>query len=110
MRIDKVKNSYFFKKKPEMSNSSSFLSVRSSSSANKDYEIEEEMLESEKSDLEVQHEDGHVDDDSDSEAYFDEPIADKVWLAEYNRRQEEDNERMRELQLCWNGDKPLVSW
>ena len=93
-----------------MSSSSSFSSVRSSSSANKHFEIEEELLESEKSDLDVQHEDGHVDDDSDIEAYFDEPIADEVWLAEYNRRREEDNERMRELQLRWNGDKPLVSW
>ena len=93
-----------------MSSSSSFLSVRSSSSANKCYEIEEELLESEKSDLDVQHEDGHVDDDSDIEAYFDEPIADKVWLAEYNRRREKDNETMRELELRWNGDKPLVSW
>ena len=89
-----------------MSSSSSFSSVRSSSSANKRYEIEEEL----ESDLDVQHEDGHVDDDSDIEAYFDEPIADEVWLAEYNRRREEDNERMRELQLRWNGDKPLVSW
>ena len=93
-----------------MSSSSPFSSVRSSSSANKHYEIEEELLESEKSDLDVQHEDGHVDDDSDIEGYFDEPIADEVWLAEYNRRREEDNERMRELQLRWNGDKPLVSW
>ena len=93
-----------------MSSSSSFSSVRSSSSANKRYEIEEELLESEKSDLDVQHEDGHVDDDSDIEAYFDEPIADEVWLAEYNRRREKDNERMRELELRWNGDKPLVSW
>ena len=110
VRIDKVKNTYFFKKNPKMSSSSSFSSVRSSSSANKYYEIEEELLESEKSDLDVQHEDGHVDDDSDIEAYFDEPIADEVWQAEYNRRREEDNERMRELQLRWNGDKPLVSW
>ena len=80
-----------------MSSSSLFLSVRSSSSANKRYEIEEELLESEKSDLDVQHEDGHVDDDSNIEAYFDELIADEVWLGEYNRRLEEDNERMREL-------------
>ena len=89
-----------------MSSFSSFSSVRSSSSANKRYEIEEEL----ESDLDVQHEDGHVDEDSNIEAYFDEPIADEVWLAEYNRRREEDNERMRELQLRWNGDKPLVSW
>ena len=93
-----------------MSSSSSLSSVRSSSSADKEYEIEEELLESEKSDFEAHHEGGHVDDDSNVEAYFDEPIADEVWLAEYNRRRKEDNERMRELQLRWNGDKPVISW
>jgi hypothetical protein len=55
------------------------------------YEIEDELLES---DFEVDHEGGHIDDDSDMEAYFDEPIADEVWIEEYNRRREEDNERM----------------
>ena len=93
-----------------MCSSSSFSSVRTSSSANKEYEIEEELLESEKSDFKAHHEGGHADDDSDIEAYLDEPIADEVWLAEYNRRREEDNERMRELQLRWNGDKPVISW
>ena len=52
-----------------MCSSSSFSSVRSSS-ADKEYEIEEELLESEKSDFEARHEGGHVDDDSDVEAYF----------------------------------------
>ena len=42
------KNSYFFKKKTITSSSSSLSSVRSSSSADKEYEIEEELLESEK--------------------------------------------------------------
>ncbi len=93
-----------------MSSSSSFSSVRSNPSANMPYEIEEELLESEKSDFEADHEGSHVDDDSDIEAYFDEPIADEVWLAEYNRRREEGNEKMRELQLRWNGNKPVTSW
>ena len=82
-----------------MSSSSSFSSVRSNPSANMPYEIEEELLESEKSDFEVGQEGCHVDDDSDMEAYIDEPIANEVWLAEYNRRREEVNERIRELEL-----------
>ena len=61
-----------------MCSSSSFSSVRSSSTANREYEIEEELLESEKSDFEAHHEGDHVDDDSDIEAYLDEPIADEV--------------------------------
>ena len=93
-----------------MSSSSSFSSVRSNPSANMPYEIEEKLLESEKSDFEVGQEGGHVDDDSDMEAYFDEPIADEVWLAEYNKRREEDEERMRELELRWNGNKPVTTW
>jgi hypothetical protein len=55
------------------------------------YEIEDELLES---DFEVDHEGGHIDYGSDMEAYFDEPIADEVWIEEYNRRRKEDNERM----------------
>lgn len=89
-----------------MSSSSSFSSARSNISANMAYEIEEELLESEKSDFEA----GHIDDDSDMEAYFDEPIADEVWLAEFNRRRQQDDERTRELQLRWNGNKPLTTW
>ena len=61
-----------------MSSSSSFSSVHSNPSANMPYEIEEELLEIEKSDFEADHEVSHVDDDSDIAAYFDEPIADKV--------------------------------
>ena len=93
-----------------MSCSSSFSSVPSNPSANMPYEIEEEQLESEQSDFEVGQEGGHVDDDSDMEAYFDEPIADEVWLAEYNKRREEDEERMRQLELRWNGNKPVTTW
>ena len=90
-----------------MSSSSSFSSVRSNPSANMPYEIEEELLES---DFEVGQKGGHVDDDSDMEAYFHEPIADEVWLAEYNKRWEEDEERMREWELRWNGNKPVTTW
>ncbi len=90
-----------------MSSSSSFSSVHSNPSANMPYAIEEELLESEKSDIEADHEGSDVDDDSDIEAYFDEPIADEVWLAEHNRRWEEDNEKMRELQLRWSGGEPV---
>ena len=90
-----------------MSSSNSFSSVHSNLSASMPYEIEDELLES---DFEVDREGGHIDDDSDMEAYFDEPIADEVWLEEYNQRREEDNERMRELQLRWNGNKPVTSW
>ena len=93
-----------------MSCLSSFSSVRSNPLANMPYKIEEEPLESEKSDFEVGQEGGHVDDDSNMEAYFDNPIADKVWLAEYNRRREEDEERMGELELRWNGNKPVTTW
>ena len=90
-----------------MSSSNSFSSVHSNPSASMPYEIEDELLES---DFEVDREGGNIDDDSDMEAYFDEPIADEVWLEEYNQRREEDNERMRELQLRWNGNKPVTSW
>ncbi len=57
-----------------MSSSSSFSSVHSNPSANMPYEIEEELLESENSDFDADHEGSHVDDDSDIEAYFDQPI------------------------------------
>jgi hypothetical protein len=33
------------------------------------------------------------------EAYLDEPIADESWLEEYERKREEDKERMSELEL-----------
>jgi hypothetical protein len=65
------------------------------------YEIEEELLESEKSDFEADHEGSHVDDDSDIEAYFDEPIADEVWLAEHNRGWKEDNGMRVATSLEW---------
>ncbi len=84
-----------------MSSSSSFSSVHSNPSANMPYEIEEELLESEKSDFEADQEGSHVHDDSDIEAYFDEPIANEVWLAEHNRRWEEDNEKRVATSLEW---------
>ena len=42
--------------------------------------------------------------------YFDEPIADEVWLEDYHRRQEENNKRMAQFELCWNGSKPITLW
>ena len=58
-----------------MSSSNSFSSVHSNPSASMPYEIEDELLES---DFEVDREGGHIDDDSDMEAYFDEPISNPV--------------------------------
>ena len=93
-----------------MSSSNSFSSVYSIASASMRYEMEDERQESEKCDFEVDREDSHIDDNTDLEAYFDEPIAEDVWLEDYHRRQEENNERMAELELRWNGSKPVTSW
>ena len=51
-----------------------------------------------------------MDDNSDEEAYLDEPIADEAWLEEYHRKREEDNERMRDLEVRFKGNKPVTSW
>jgi hypothetical protein len=57
-------------------------------------EIEDECLQTE---FEATH-GGHVDEYSDEEeAYMDEPIADETWPEEYQRKQKEDNERIREF-------------
>ena len=45
-----------------------------------------------------------------NEAYLDETIADEAWLQEYHRRREENNERMRNLELPFNRNIPLTSW
>ena len=69
--------------------------------------MEDERQESEKCDVQVDRtvdrEDSHIEENTDLEAYFDEPIADEVWLEDYHRRREE-------LQLRWNGTKPITSW
>ena len=52
----------------------------------------------------------YIEENTDLKAYFDEPIADEVWLEDYHRRREENNKRMAELELCWNGTKPITSW
>ena len=51
------------------------------------YEVEDELQESEKSDIDADPV-GHIqmDEDTDLEAYFDEPLADDVWQEEYRRR------------------------
>jgi hypothetical protein len=52
-----------------------------------------------------------VDDNSDEEeTYLDGPIADEAWLEEYHRKREEDNERMRNLEVRFKGNKPVTSW
>lgn len=93
-----------------MSSSNSFSSVYGNASASMSYEMEDERQESEKSDFELDREDSHIDDNTDLEAYFDEPIADDVWLEDYHRRREDNNERMTELELRWNESKPVTSW
>lgn len=85
-----------------MSSSNSSSSVYSNASASIVYEIEDEHWESEKCDFEVDHEDSHIGENTDLEAYFDKLIADNVWLQDYNRRREENNERMAELELRCN--------
>ena len=97
-----------------MSSSNSFSSVHSNGSASTPYEMEDERQESEKCDVEVDRtvdrKDGHIEENTDLEAYFDEPIANEVWLENYHRRREENNKRMAELELRWNGTKPITSW
>ena len=50
-----------------------------------------------------------MDDKYSDEAYLDEPIADEAWLEEYHRKREEDNERMRDLEVRFKGNKPVTS-
>ena len=91
-----------------MSSSNSPASVSSNSSIGIQCEIEDEFVETEsKAQFEASHS-GHV--DSDEEAYLDEPIADEAWLTEYYRKREEDEERMKELELRFKGNKPVTSW
>ena len=91
-----------------MSSSNSHSSVSSNSSISIPCEIEDEFVETEsKAEFEASH-GGHV--DSDEEAYLDEPIADKAWVTEYYRKREEDEERMKDLELRFIGNKPVTSW
>ena len=95
-----------------MSSSQSHSSVYSDVSSSMPYEVEDELKESEKSSIVADREYGNIDDDGDSdmEAYFDEPIADEPWLAEYHRKREEDEERMQQLQLRFGGSEPVMTW
>lgn len=91
-----------------MSSSNSLLSVSSNFSITIPCEIEDEFVETEsKAEFEASH-GGHV--DSDEEAYLDEPIADEAWLTEYYRKREEDEERMKDLELRFKANKPVTSW
>lgn len=94
-----------------MSSSNSHSSAFSNSSISIPCEIEDEFVETEsKTEFEASH-GGHVDSEfSDEEAYLDEPIADEAWLTEYYRKREEDEERMRDLELRFKGNKPITSW
>ena len=38
-----------------------------------------------------------ADSNTDREAYFDKPIADKAWLDNYRKKREEDGERRKDL-------------
>ena len=94
-----------------MSNWTSLSSEHSNSSPITPYEVEDEQQESEKSDLNADRV-GHIlmDEDTDLEAYFDEPLADDVWQEEYRRRKEEDNAKMNELNARLNESNPAASW
>ena len=72
-----------------MFSSNSFLSVHSNGSASMLYEMEGEHPESEKCDVEFKSADSNIKENTDLEVYFDEPIADEVWL-EAGRKQEKD--------------------
>jgi 2-polyprenyl-6-methoxyphenol hydroxylase-like FAD-dependent oxidoreductase len=37
-------------------------------------------------------------------------LADQAWLEEYHRKREEDNKRMRDLEVRFKGNKPVTSW
>ena len=53
--------------------------------------------------------DTDADSDTDIEAFFDKPIADEAWL-ENQEKQEDDSERMKDLQVRWDGTKPVSTW
>ena len=38
------------------------------------------------------------------EAYLDEPVADEIWLAEFQGKREEENLRLQGLELGWRGE------
>ena len=94
-----------------MSSSTSLSGEHSKSSPITPYEVENELQESEKSDIDADRV-GHIqmDEDTDLEAYFDEPLADDAWQEKYRRRKEEDNAKRNELNSRLNESKPVASW
>ena len=91
-----------------MSSSNSHSSIFSNSPVSSPCEFEVERVETEH--FEASH-GGHVDGNSDEEeASLDKPIADEAWLEEYHRKREEDNERMRDLEVLFKWNKPVTSW
>ena len=94
-----------------MSESDSISSEGSDPYKGTQYEMEDESQENRIYDsTDFVCSDTDADSDSDIEAYFDEPIADKVWLQNYRKKREEDLERMADLQLRWDGTKPVTTW
>lgn len=100
-----------------MSSSNSFSSAYSNPELELPYEMEGEREEiASNFEVEVDDEGDQVDPNIDMEsgdcmeAYFDEPIANEIWLAEYERKREEENMRLEELELRWTGRKPVDSW
>ena len=81
-----------------MSNSTSLSNEHSNWSPITPFKVEDELQESEESNLDANWV-GHIlmDEDTDLEAYFDEPLTDDGWLEEYHQRKEEDNAKMNEL-------------
>jgi hypothetical protein len=97
-----------------MSSSESSSTVNEISYGCPEYEIEDE-------DFETTSKDGYESEPSyaveeelldsmDSLAYTDEPLADELWVEEYERRQDEYTSKIEELNLGLNGQNPVNSW
>ena len=96
-----------------MSSSASVSSINTDNSTGVRCEIEYDVVEEKESDLETVQGDifghGAEGEGETTGAYLDEPVADVAWLEQYYQKKEEDNERLKELQLRWEGDKPVTS-
>ena len=89
-----------------MSSSNSHSSIFSNSSVSSPCEIEVERVETEY--FEASH-GGHVDGlFRRRKGFLDELIADEAWLEEYESERE-NNERMRDLEVRFKGNKPATS-
>ncbi len=107
------KSAVLFREKLEMSSSNSFSSTYTNDTTSTPIEVEDELHERENIHVELDDEDSHGHDDESHDsmnAYSDEPIADENWLRDYHRRQQEDEQRMNELEIRLNGGNPVTSW